>query len=37
MTGIGCSICGQPNASQATKGAMYCPECYEKYYINHKR
>lgn len=31
MTGINCSICGQPNASQATAKAMYCSTCYTKY------
>lgn len=36
-TGINCSICGQPDASQATKNAVYCPDCYEKYYLNRQR
>ncbi len=31
MTGINCSICGQPNASQVTLKAIYCAECYKKY------
>jgi len=35
MTGINCSVCGQPNASQATKNAMYCSNCYKKYYIDN--
>jgi DNA-directed RNA polymerase subunit RPC12/RpoP len=34
MTGINCSICGKPNASQATKNAIYCANCYSKYYID---
>jgi protein-arginine kinase activator protein McsA len=34
MTGINCSICGQANGSQATTNAMYCANCYSKYYIN---
>jgi len=35
MTGINCSVCGQPNATQATKGAMYCATCYKKYYVDN--
>jgi len=35
MTGVNCSICGQPNASQATKNAMYCASCYSKYYVDN--
>lgn len=31
MTGINCSICGQPNASQAVSNAIYCASCYIKY------
>lgn len=31
MTGINCSICGQPEASQATSKAIYCASCYTKY------
>ncbi len=31
MTGINCSICGQPNASQAVANAIYCAGCYTKY------
>jgi hypothetical protein len=34
MTGINCSVCGQPNASQATKNAIYCIDCYKKYYVD---
>ena len=34
MTGISCSICGHPDASQATKNAVYCANCYKKYYIS---
>jgi hypothetical protein len=37
MTGINCSICGQPNASQATKNAMYCSDCYERFYHLQQR
>ena len=37
MTGVNCSICDQPDATQATKSAMYCSECYEKYYLNRQR
>lgn len=37
MTGINCSICGESNASQATKNAIYCVNCYEKYYLNRQR
>jgi hypothetical protein len=37
MTGINCSICGQPDASQATKNAMYCRDCYERFYLIRQR
>jgi len=37
MTGINCSICGQPDASQATKNAMYCRDCYERFYLISQR
>jgi hypothetical protein len=37
MTGISCSICGQPEGSQATKTGVYCRDCYEKYYIPRQR
>ena len=33
-TGINCSICGQPNGSQATISAVYCANCYKKYYVD---
>jgi len=31
MTGIMCSICGQPNASQARSSGIYCAKCYASY------
>ena len=34
MTGINCSICGQPNGSQAITNAIYCVDCYKKYYVD---
>lgn len=33
MTGINCSICGQPNASQAKRNGIYCANCYSAYVI----
>lgn len=37
MTGIECSICGKLDASQSTKNAIYCSDCYQRYFLNRKR
>jgi len=33
VTGIKCSVCDQPNASQAKGNAIYCANCYTTYFI----
>jgi hypothetical protein len=36
-SGLTCSVCGQPNATQVTTIGTYCASCYTLYYTKRNR